>query len=63
MDNVHLLHKTSLSRLGEAAALSNVHKPIQRAKEHKEQENMHQIKEKDKSPETDLNETDYSTET
>lgn len=37
-DKVHLLHKTTPSRLGNVAVLSNMQTPIQRAKEIEETE-------------------------
>lgn len=38
IDEVHLLHDTRLSKLGEVFVLSNVQRPTQRVKENEEKE-------------------------
>ena len=60
IDEVYLLHKTSPSRLGEEATLSNVHKPTQREKKKKKQGYVFQMKEKNTFPETDINGTEIN---
>lgn len=55
-DNVHLLHETIPTRLGEVAVLCNVHKPTQRVETREITRIMFQAKEQDKTPGTELNE-------
>lgn len=57
IDKVHLLQETTLSRLREAAILSNVQKHRESRKINK-QKNTSQTKEYDKIPEIDLNKTE-----
>ena len=45
IDEVYLLHETSLPRLEKVALLSNTQKPTQRVKENEEIRNMSQTKE------------------
>lgn len=53
IDKIHLLHKTTLSRLGDVAILSNVQKPTQSLKENEETKE-YVLNKQDKSPETYL---------
>lgn len=60
-DMVQLLHKTTLSRLGDMVILSNAKKPLQRVNIYiKKQRNMFQTENEDKSSGTDLNEMKIS---
>lgn len=59
IDKIHLLHETTLSRLGDMAALSNTQKESQ-SRKLKRQENIFQTKSSNRSLETDLNKMDIS---
>ena len=56
---IHLLHKTTLSRVGEVAVLSNMQEPTQSEK-NEETEEYVLTKEQGKTPETDLNKMDIN---
>ena len=60
IDEIRLLHKPTLSRLREGSVLSNAQKPTERQEKYRHGGLWSKKKEQDKSPETDLNETEIS---